>query len=271
MRFVFWNQNRKSLVDLSTAIAREHRVDVLLLAECGCDPDELRIRLGEVTGRAWWHHASPVPERGALRVFSSQTASAFREIRGDSQGRLSVRVFQYEHREVLLALLHISSKLHARETSQLLESVDIVDTLRMIEEERGHRRTIVVGDFNMNPFEDGLVASRGFNAVSTRRRAAKGARIVQGRTHPLFYNPMWNLFGDETPGPAGTFFRSVSEHAGIDWNMFDQVLVSPELLPKFSRALQILTRAGDQDLLTRHGRPNQRTASDHLPILFAID
>jgi hypothetical protein len=56
---------------------------------------------------------------------------------------------------------------------------------------------VLVGDFNMNPFQEGVVAANGLNAVMARRVAARRrTRVVQEREYPFFYNPMWGHFGD---------------------------------------------------------------------------
>jgi hypothetical protein len=123
----------------------------------------------------------------------------------------------------------------------------------------------------MNPFESGLVSANGLNAVMDRSVAARGERTVQGTVHPFFYNPMWSRFGDGSPGPSGTYYRDSGEHVTFFWNMFDQVLLRPELLARFrSEDLEILDSDGDASLLTPKGRPSRTKASDHLPVLFRL-
>ena len=38
-----------------------------------------------------------------------------------------------------------------------------------MENKAGHKRTVLVGDLNMNPFETGLVTASGLNATMTRK------------------------------------------------------------------------------------------------------
>lgn len=142
--------------------------------------------------------------------------------------------------------------------------------LRRAEEQHRHRRTIVVGDLNMNPFEAGVVNASGLHAMMTQAIVRDGSRDVQGREYPFFYNPMWGFFGDRTPGPPGTYYYRHSGHLSYDWNIFDQVLIRPEALPWFQGDVEILTKVGDVELLGRHGRPNAEVGSDHLPIVFRL-
>src|SRR6185503_19075534 len=104
-----------------------------------------------------------------------------------------------------------------------------------------------------------------------RKVAERRTRTVQRREYPFFYNPMWSHFGDGNEGPSGTFYRNRSEHVTFFWNMFDQVLLRPELLSIFrNEDLKILSACGERSLLMG-GVPDARRASDHLPLLFRLD
>ena len=85
----------------------------------------------------------------------------------------------------------------------------------------------------MNPFEAGMVGARGgLNAVPSRSIAARKTRTVQAREVPFFYNPMWNYLGDRAE-TGGTFYFENAEPVCYFWNMYDQVLLRPELLKGF--------------------------------------
>ena len=64
------------------------------------------------------------------------------------------------------------------------------------EEQVGHTRTVIVGDFNMNPFEPGMAGILGFQAVMDRRIAQRITRTVDRKEYSFFYNPMWSRLGD---------------------------------------------------------------------------
>jgi hypothetical protein len=135
----------------------------------------------------------------------------------------------------------------------------------------GHQRTLLVGDLNMNPFEPGIVAASGLNATMDRRIAERRERTIAGRQYLFFYNPMWSLLGDASPGPPGTYYRNQTEHVAYFWHMFDQVLLRPALLPVFENAdLKVLDTDGTTSFLRGIGIPNEDVASDHLPLLFRL-
>lgn len=95
---------------------------------------------------------------------------------------------------------------------------------------------------------------------------------MAGREYPFFYNPMWNHFGDANESPPGTYYYAGSRHKEFFWQMFDQVLLRPDLIELFELgALKILDKDGTSSLLTEHGLPNNNVISDHLPILFKLN
>lgn len=123
----------------------------------------------------------------------------------------------------------------------------------------------------MNPFEYGMVGADGIHGVMDRQIAARGMRVVRGENRRFFYNPMWNYFGDMAPGPPGTYFYDTGSQVNMYWNMFDQVLMRPELLNAFSHQnIRIITEVGPDSLLSKSGRPNTNYGSDHLPILLSL-
>ena len=96
----------------------------------------------------------------------------------------------------------------------------------------------------MNPFEDGMVSANGLHAVMSQGIAQRGSRTVQGKAYPFFYNPMWSYLGDASAGPPGTFYYENAQHKTFFWNMFDQILLRPDLLEFFAAEnLQIVERS----------------------------
>jgi hypothetical protein len=82
---------------------------------------------------------------------------------------------------------------------------------------------------------------------------------------------MWSHLGDRGPA-AGTFYFESGEPVCYFWNLFDQVLLRPELLAKFvPENVRIITELPRLSLLDDKGRPNKDMTSDHLPILLELD
>ncbi len=267
MRFLYWNLNRKPIGHLVAALVHEHSVDVLVLSECDVDLPRFMLDINQpITPKFGW----PTGIASNLLVLTNLPSGCVTP-RAESGG-MSVRWLAPPiGRDILLVALHLPSKLHQTPTEQALNSTRVARDISTEEQRVGHKRTIVVGDLNMNPFEDGVVGAEGLHAVMCQDTARAGARKVGGEYRDFFYNPMWSHFGDRSPGPPGTYFRPGSGQIAFFWSIFDQVLVRPELLDCFlDDSVIILTSVGSTSLLNASGRPDRRVASDHLPVLFEL-
>ncbi len=267
LRFLFWNLKRKPLEPLVRQIVAAHDIDIVVLAEMLTPPFTMAAALNAKLSRRPFHNTPPV-EYDKVHIFARFDPSMVKPV--CDTARMTVRHFVLPGRDsFVVAGVHLGSKMYLRDEQQAARCVEL--SLRLAEQETkvGHARTILVGDFNVNPFEHGVAGAPGFNAVMTRAIASRGSRTVEAKKRPFFYNPMWNHFGDSGPNPPGTYYYESSAHM---WNMFDQVLVRPALLDRFVEAdLQVLTGIGDVSLLNRRGTPDAKAASDHLPLLFALD
>lgn len=264
-KFLFWNLNRKPLAALIADLAEEHRIDLIILAECEIDPATMLRTLNRTSTR--FHLTSGLcPYVTIYSGFSSQFVQTTYE-----SERISIRKIDLpDHCPVLLAAVHLPSKLHQSADSQTLECRELAMQIDLEEQKAGHRRTILVGDFNANPFEAGMAG--GLHSVMSRQVASRGARTVQGREYTFFYNPMWSHFGDAGSHTAGSYYYDAGEHVNYYWNMFDQVLLRPELAARFDSAgLSILKAVGARSLVRPDGRPDPRVGSDHLPLLFEVE
>jgi len=244
------------------------KVDVVILAESAISPSSLLATLNSAAGSGF--HLSSGVSKGItiLTRFSREFLRPVFESDHVSMGRLMLPA----RSEILLAAVHLPSKLYWSNESQSFECVELARRIAEEEDRLGHQRTVLVGDMNMNPFEPGLVSSIGLNAVTSRRIAERETRTVQGRAYRLFYNPMWGHFGDVRGDTAGSYFYDSAEHLNYFWNVFDQVLLRPELAKRFnSDQLSIVKSVGARFLVRGDGRPDATLYSDHLPIVFELD
>lgn len=267
LSFLFWNLNGQPLSDAIAAIAEQERVDILILAECKIEPAHLLATLNR--SQAAFHFA---PSQNDQIIIFSRFAGEY-IVPAFESGRYSIRRLALPTRdEIILAAVHFPSKFYWDESSQLLECSVLGNTIADVERQVGHSRTVVVGDLNMNPFEGGVVGAAGLHAVMTRKVAERVTRVVQGRTYPFFYNPMWAHFGDALNKPPGSYYYERAEHVNYFWNTFDQVLIRPQLVDRFRNdQLRILDRAGETSLAKEDGRPDSGSGSDHFPLFFNLD
>ena len=266
MNIGFWNVNRKDLDGLVAEFAQAKTLDVVILAENG-DSNAKRT-LGVLQGTVDAEFSYPGCTSNRLQVFVRRETFGLAEAFADCGGRLSIRRMTTSWGEVSLAIVHLPSKVNYSDSSQSQYSQDVARLVANYEARVQHSRTIVVGDFNMNPFETGVVGAGGFHS-SMRLADAKEGRTVLGEHYRFYYNPMWSMMGDRSAGPPGTHYYRNAEHVSYDWNMFDQVLLRPEIADRLT-GVEIATSVGSLALATPAGRPDKRNASDHFPLSFSL-
>jgi len=266
--FLFWNLNKKPLKEEIIQLCHYHEVDILILAESDLPESDL---LDELNRDLTSEFNLPFNLSPKLSFFIRFPLDCFEPVL--DEGGIAIRMLSPPiGLDILIIAVHLPSKLHYKEVDQVFECTRLIKTIEEAEHKVGHRRTVVVGDFNMNPFEVGFISSDGLHAVMDKRIAKKISRKVQGEKRNFFYNPMWGRLGDTSFGPPGTFFYNDSSHVCYFWNTFDQVILRPQILPYFKESsLEILSSVAGRSLLKETGTPDRSVGSDHLPILFKIE
>lgn len=182
-----------------------------------------------------------------------------------SGSRTSVRKLQIGRQRVLLAIVHgVDIRNYDPETRQSLAQ-SLADDMRFVKDQQNTNKLILLGDFNMNPYDRPMNLAAGLNAMMTKSCVERGSRRHNDKEYEFYYNPMWGLFGDNTNGPAGTVYDT-SNQGPYGWSMFDQVIINHSIVELF-HDVRILTDAGTESLMDKKGRPDVNKASDHFPIL----
>ncbi|WP_295454074.1 endonuclease/exonuclease/phosphatase family protein [uncultured Thiodictyon sp.] len=266
LRVLFWNINGKPLAEPLRQLCDEHEVDLLVLSECNMPAEILLPTLNRDSHRTFCGVFS-LCER--ISLFSRLPPEAIMPVSDDRRYCSIHAVAPPFGKEILLVAAHYPSKLHMSDSDQSHLMPRIAMQLQEAEARRGHTRTVLVGDLNMNPFETGVCGSEGLHAVMCKQIAKKKTRKVYGEERRYFYNPMWNFLGDETRGPPGTYYYDSGRPTNYYWNIFDQVLYRPALLEDYrDHDVSIITAVNGASLL-RNGRL-AKEFSDHLPITFTV-
>lgn len=224
--FLFWNLNQKSIAKMVADLVAEREVDVITLAENEIPIAELITIINEATESTYIPAFSPTEK---ITVISRLPDGAVAPLR--DEGGISIRhVRPPIGHDILLAVAHLPSKLHAKDEDHSFYCARVARLIEETEEQVGHTRTVVTGDLNMNPFETGVAAADALHGVMSRKVAAKQSRTVSGVERKFFYNPMWSRFGEQASAPPGTYYYGASGQLAYFWNIFDQVLIRPDLL-----------------------------------------
>lgn len=264
MKCLFWNANRKDINQLLVDVIEENRLDILALAEYTDSTIEL---ISQLTSRGIDFYPIPQINCDRIHLFCRYTPgqiklypeTSYYTAKGIPHAQIGYLTFVF---------VHLSSKLRNNDQEELHEySRQLKLDIESIEKEVESDLTIVVGDFNMNPFEKGMLSATGMHAFPTKYEANKKSRIVKGKSYKMFYNPMWAFFGDLNT-PNGTYYYNASHYFQTYWHVFDQVLFRPSLLDYVDiNNIKIITKIKETNLLMKNDLPG---ASDHLPIFFEI-
>lgn len=263
-RILFWNVNKRNLTEQVCSLATENFVDVVVLNECSV-PDTTTLEALQM-------EVSPdfyIPKAGSRDRFHCFCRNSGLDMSEVHSGvRISVRRARISSLTVLVALVHGVDIRNYDAESRISFAHDLAREIRFVTEEKNTNRLLMVGDFNMNPYERGMNLAAGLNALMTKSCVQAGQRQFVGKKYDLYYNPMWSLFGDNTDGPAGTVYDT-SNQGPYGWSILDQALLSHSIIDLFED-VKILTETGAHSLKDRQGRPDSQNMSDHFPIMLTL-
>ncbi len=267
MRFLFWNLNKKILDEHIKNLAIKEEIDIFIFAEFISQKNILLDLLNSINNDYFLASNTNCEKIVIFTKFPGRFVTPIFE-----SGRMTIREINLPGKDpILLAATHFISKSNYSDESQNYECGRCIQDIEAAEKLVKHSRTILVGDLNMNPFQPGVVAAGGLNAVMCRKIAMNKTRTVQEKEYTFLYNPMWNIFGDNSSFPQGTYYYHSSEHVNYYWNIFDQVLIRPDMIQLFdTNSLKVIDSDGEDSFLTEEGIPDASRFSDHLPILFNI-
>lgn len=262
--FLLWNVQHKRRNRLIVRLIEDHGVDAVILIEKPESDDGLLRNLRRVGD------FKRLESHGRFGVYT-RLASFFERLTPliDSDRCEFWRIAPRQAPDILLAVVHGLDRLNHSEDRRALFFQRVTANIRHLEVRLRHSRTILVGDFNANPFEPSIGGVQGLHAIRMKEVAGRSARTVLGEEYPFFYNPMWIRFGKS---PPSSYFWNGSGVHEIFWHILDQVVLRPEAIPWFpENRLRIIDRASADSLLTKSGIPDKIHASDHLPVLFELD
>lgn len=275
IKCLFWNINRKNLVQELSDLVLENHADIVMAVEAWqLDVTHFISRLRD-NGKIFEKKEMLQKQTGIMLLANRDIAvSVYKEEKYFS----AYKVHENE-RHYLLVVTHLISAMSRSEAARNQRANDLSRTIAKLEEAcnkeieregKQYYNTIVVGDFNLHPFSSGIVGMHGFHAIMDSDRALKKSRKLNGNEVKFYYNPMWHLMGKRGTALGTYFFESDQDDNSFYWYTFDQVLIRPELIERFMwDEFRIIDHIG-QDSLIRNHRIDKQNYSDHLPIKFAF-
>lgn len=261
MRIIFWNTGKNARINpYIRDIIIDNKVDIAILAEYQADISNLKDMLFAY-GISMNQYLSPGCDRITLLGRYENVKPAFQNT------YCSLQVIRDKY---ILGSLHLPSKTYCDRRKKDIIIREIIYEIQALERTLLCENTIITGDFNENPYESGCLAADTFHSLPCYTETERKYREVLINRFKMFYNPMWNLFGDFS-FPPGTFYYNGNNAENPFWNIFDQVIIRPCLRENFiDSELKIIYKAGEECLADKKNNRPCKKISDHLPIVFEV-
>ena len=265
MNILFWNIKGNSVASYVARCALENNADVICLAEhLGVRPDVLCSSLGN---QYRWVSGVNDSEKNKVILFARS------DVRQVSNGQLLepfhrcvIWSFECDGEVYNLVALHLVDRGSEPDpNARHHDATMMMAELLRREKQSGCENSIVIGDFNSDPFEAPLVAKDAFNATLFDVINSHPVRRRYDEEFRMMYNPVVHYLSEETKC-YGSFYWGKG-FSDLYWHCYDQALVSPSLADRV-RDFRYL-RAIDEESLLAGVKP-KATISDHLPLLLTI-
>ncbi|MCR5812311.1 MAG: endonuclease/exonuclease/phosphatase family protein [Lachnospiraceae bacterium] len=259
MKVLFWNLGKNSIENYLSQCIKENDVDIALISEYGgIDFKLLRNKLGygyvHVEGFGGCDKITLIAKNiYEITVCREQDRCVLYRVVGQSS-------------TYIIAGVHLQDRQNSDALARISKIGRIVNDIGNLENSSKCKNTIIIGDFNANPYDDELLAVMAFHAVLFKDVIIKSeTRTCNGISYRRFYNPILQFISEDTKS-YGSYYYSGGSSSPI-WHCLDQVLVSRALANKVND-LKYLKHIKGRNLISRI-RPNKEI-SDHLPLFVSI-
>jgi len=257
LNILFWNIANHSIAKHLIRAAKIYLLDIIILAEI---KDEIKriglARAFERIGYKW------MQTPGCDKIFVL-VKSGIKTVLHKQHTHYSV----FHANGLNICAVHFPSKLYMSNDRYRKMSELACYSIEEAENYYGHRKSIIVGDFNMNPFDEPMISFTGARSTNHSTTANKLHTRDDERKY-LFYNPSWSLYGKFKSNPGTFAYINLGENV-LNWHMLDQVIIRPILSDRFNfEKFEIIRQIDIYSLVSKSGKPN---VSDHLPIRFSLN
>lgn len=270
MNIFFWNiMKRVSNIEICAEMASHSNAEIVCLCEAENIGDHLIHYMMNVNSIGSYHYKIVHRNEGIVLITKGNIKSSNCCV---SRRHSVINISPVIYGDFTMVLLHLPSRLYYDAESLTSYCKYISDELRLRHEIHNKDRVILIGDFNLNPFDHAVVDVTKFNAClySDVINAKNSSRSFIGNKTRFLYNPMMRVFKNSTV--HGTYFYDGSDSVNYYWNIFDQFLVSSDLIDKIDFVTtKIVDSHPSGTLLDHRQRPDSKNKSDHLPLLICID
>lgn len=255
IKILFWNLNKKDLTSLIIELSQAKDIDLIMLAET----ENLNVngieQLKDKYDFIWGLDECLVLCLAKKNIVISQIQSFKRYI-----------LFNCKKDDFCFNLIgvHLESQMPQQNDSRAITITEMKNAIASAEGENHNNKTIVVGDFNLNPYDNQMTSYAYLHAVSFKDLIKKDFIKHDNKIYKKFYNPMLSLISEDSKIYGSYYY---SDPQNIYWHFFDQCLLRKEMLSNF-QSVEIVKNINDINLI-KDNKPDINI-SDHLPIIVYL-
>lgn len=255
MNILFWNLNKNDNWKYINDCLFENKIDIAVFSEYNkLSINKLRMDNYCMTDKLSSEH---------IIILYKKTMKKYHINYGN---RYVLIHFEYKNIDYLFVGLHLYDRKNyaANQRIELIQS--IMSDIVKCEIDYNCKNTIVVGDFNCNPYDDEITQVNAFNAVLFKELIIQKDNVKHlGKKIDRFYNPIINCIREKTKMYGSFYFNN--SFSGIIWNSLDQILIRKKLVKGF-KTMKYIKRINNESLMNKC-IPKKRI-SDHLPLFAKI-
>lgn len=263
MKYAFWNTHKnEDINEYLLKLVDAYRPDFLALSEYNAVGSQLEISLKKIDLEYTF-----IPKIGSrLDIFYKGNGKKVRHCAESEY--YTIKIVPYGKSKQIIAIVHLPCKMYADQFGNEEILRDLLVDVNGVRKKKSIKNVVIVGDFNMNPYEPPMINATGLQAIASREIVLRrGSREYMKKTREFFYNPMWNFLGDEK-NPIGSYYYRSPQNKAWYWNTFDQFIVSKDLADEVDlKKIEYINSIGTLKLGNDCGEP---TVSDHFPLYFEI-
>ncbi|MCL2250238.1 MAG: endonuclease/exonuclease/phosphatase family protein [Oscillospiraceae bacterium] len=269
MNILFWNTSNNANKDLLdeclVEIIQEKNCDIIVLAEYNGDVQQFCHSLNLALSEEY----KPIPNNAGCDKIKGIIKNKYKIDILFEAHRYQISIIKTASFKLIVAMIHNYSKLHSSDEVQKELLKTFHQDICAQEEKHKTRNSFIVGDFNANPFEVSCISANSLHAIPFSDEVKKDERVVRGTAYQKFYNPTWKFFGLRD-APYSTYYYNKSDMINYYWNVYDQVVIRPQLIDAFDDdSLSIVTETKSHCLL-KMKKPDRENYSDHLPLFCTL-
>lgn len=268
MKYLLWNIYGKNLIGPLIQVIIENEIDVVALIET--KKIELDTVINQLNLKGCrWKKLEFCPNADIRLIVKDEINVS---IHCEEKHYNTYKIKQNEEL-LLLTVVHLSSAMYKSEEARSSRAEDVSNVIRKIEEElfgENEYKSIVIGDFNLQPYSRGIIGAYGFNATMSIIKAKKVSWTVDGEKKLFYFNPTWKIMGDNKNVQGSYYNNSDQDDKAIFWYSFDEVLIRPSLIDRFIWNNFVIIEETKDHKFIRNEIIDKNNYSDHLPVKFEI-